>query len=339
VQELVRFYRAYGFLEEDAWRIPLRAYVHERRRLEAALEGLPALLNVTHPEGLANFQRRFRDFAADSESRELVTFRFDEDPVQKDRAITDGAGRPLRTDPNGLCEGTITLSRQEADALVERQGSRDGWLTFRSTSKGHEGVGQVQLVPPTGVSVVSDIDDTVKETHIPAGAKEVLQNTFFRPFVAAAAMADMYRAMDGAVFHYVSGGPFQLYEPIAEFLFGTDAGFPAGTLHMKVITKDLLSLSTWDAISRLLINPDATFAHKTQEISRLMRHFPGRSFVLIGDSGEHDPEVYAHVRKEFGAQVQEIRIRDVIDDRTNNPSRLEGMTIIPAPTIGSAQHT
>jgi phosphatidate phosphatase APP1 len=70
-----------------------------------------------------------------------------------------------------------------------------------------------------------------------------------------------------------------------------------------------------------------------------MRHFPGRSFVLIGDSGEHDPEVYAHVRKEFGAQVQEIRIRDVIDDRTNNPSRLEGMTIIPAPTIGSAQHT
>ena len=104
-------------------------------------------------------------------------------------------------------------------------------------------------------------------------------------------------------------------------------------------TKNLLSFSTWDSISRLLINPEATFDHKTQEIARLMRHFPRRSFVLIGDSGEHDPEVYGHVRKEFGPQVQEIRIRDVIDDRTNNPSRFEAMTVIPAPTIGRPQHT
>ena len=218
--------------------------------------------------------------------------------------------------------------------LAERQDSQNGWLTLRASSRGHEGVGHVQLIPPTGVSVVSDIDDTVKETHIPAGAAEVLHNTFFRRFVAAAGMAEMYQGMDGPVFHYVSGGPFQLYEPIAEFLFGTDARFPPGTLHMKVITKNLLSLSTWDAISRLLVNPDATFAHKKQEISQLMRHFPRRTFVLIGDSGEHDPEVYGHLREEFGMQVQEIRIRDVIDDRANNPTRLRGMTVIPAPTIG-----
>jgi len=337
MQELVTFYRAYGFLEGDTWRIPVRAWVHERRRLEAALERLPALLNVSHPEGLANFQKRFRDFVADSESRERVTLCFDEDSAQEDRAIADGTGGTPRTDLNGLVEGTITLSRREADMLAKRQDSQNGWLTFRASSRGHEGVGHVQLIPPTGVSVVSDIDDTLKETHIPAGATEVLHNTFFRRFVVAAGMADMYQAMDGAVFHYVSGGPFQLYEPIAEFLFGTDAGFPSGTLHMKVITKNLLSLSTWEAISRLLVNPDATFAHKKQEISQLMRRFPRRSFVLIGDSGEHDPEVYDHLREEFGLQVQEIRIRDVIDDRTNNPTRLRGMTVIPAPTIGRMQ--
>jgi hypothetical protein len=337
MHELVTFYRAYGFLEGDAWRIPLRAWVHERRRLESAFEGLPALLNVSHPEQLANFQRRFRDFVADSESRERLTLRFDEDSSQEDRTIADEAGGTPGTDLNGLVEGTITLSRREADRLAERQNSQKGWLTFRASSGGHEGVGHVQLIPPTGVSVVSDIDDTVKETHIPAGATEVLHNTFFRRFAAAATMADAYQAIDGAVFHYVSGGPFQLYEPIAEFLFGADTGFPPGTLHMKVITKNLLSLSTWDAISRLLVNPDATFAHKTQEISQLMRRFPRRTFVLIGDSGEHDPEVYGHLREEFGRQVQDIRIRDVIDDRTNNPTRLEGMTVIPAPTIGRRQ--
>ncbi len=188
--------------------------------------------------------------------------------------------------------------------LAKRQDSQNGWLTFRASSRDHEGVGHVQLIPPIGVSVVSDIDDTVKETHIPAGATEVLHNTFFRRFVAAAGMADIYQAMDGAVFHYVSGGPFQLYEPIAEFLFGTDAGFPSGTLHMKVIPNHLLSLSTWDAISHLLVNPNATFAHKKHEISQLMRRFPRRSFVLIGDSGEHDPEVYGHLREEFGCKCR-----------------------------------
>ena len=338
MQEFVTFYRAYGFLEGDVWRIPLRACVHERRPLESLLERLAAELNVSRGEGLANFQRRFRGFVADSESRERVALRFDEDPAQKDRPIADGTGGMAQTDRNGLVEGTITLSRHEADLLAERQGSGNGWLTFRASSRGHDGVGHVQLIPPTGVSVVSDIDDTVKETHIPAGANEVIHNTFFRPFVAAATMADMYRGMD-ATFHYVSGGPFQLYEPIAEFLFGTEAGFPAGTLHMKVITKDLLSISTWNAISRLLINPDATFLHKTAEIAQLMRRFPRRSFVLIGDSGEHDPEVYSHLRKQFSSQVQEIRIRDVIDARTNNPARLEGMTVIPAPTIGQQQQT
>ncbi len=66
MSELVTFYRAYGFLDGDTWRIPLQAWVHERRRFEAALELLPALLNVSHPEGLANFQKRFQDFVADS---------------------------------------------------------------------------------------------------------------------------------------------------------------------------------------------------------------------------------------------------------------------------------
>ena len=338
MSEHVTFYRTYGFLENDVWQIPLRAWVHEDALIEAAIGHLPGLLQVTAPDPVANFRRRFRAFIADSESRQAVTIRFDEDPARLDRRISDAA----RTDLNGLLQGTIRLSRHDADALMQRQGSRAGWLTFRASSSDHSGVGHVQLIPPAGVSVVSDIDDTVKETHVPAGATEVLQNTFFRPFVAADGMATMYRGMADAAFHYVSGGPFQLYDPIAEFLFGPEVAFPHGTVHMKVIPKHVPEFSTWDAISRLLINPDATFVHKEQEISQLMRRFPRRKFVLIGDSGERDPDVYRHLRQQFGEQVQEIRIRDVIDDRTKNPSRLAGMTVVarahdrPAPLRGDA---
>ncbi len=42
-----------------------------------------------------------------------------------------------------------------------------------------------------------------------------------------------------------------------------------------------------------------------------MKQFPERDFILIGDSGEHDPEVYATVLKEFKTQVKKIYIRKV----------------------------
>lgn len=331
MREQVTFYRSYGFKDRDGWSIPLRAWVHEPRLLSAVTGRLSAALGVSDEHELATFQRRFRHFVADSESREALSLRFEQD--DQDRRIVGAEGQAARTDLNGLVAGSLTLSDLEAQTLLERQGSTSGWLAFRASSAGHDGVGHVQLIPPTGVSVVSDIDDTVKETHIPAGSREVLRNTFFRRFVAAAGMAEMYRAIGDAAFHYVSGGPFQLYEPLEEFLFDEAAGFPAGSLHMKVIPKNLLSLSTWDSVERLLLNPDATVDHKVAEISTLMRRFPGRRFVLVGDSGEKDPEVYRAVRATFGAQVQEIRIRDVVGDRVANPARLEHMTVIEAPTI------
>ena len=263
MQEQVTFYRSYGFRDQDGWRIPLRAWVHERSVLAAVTGRLSAALGISDAGEIATFQHRFRDFVADSESREDLTLRFDHDDV--DRRIIDAGGRASRTDLNGLMAGSVTLTDVEARTLLERQGSTHGWLSFRASSAGHDGIGHVQLIPPTGVSVVSDIDDTIKETHIPAGSREVLLNTFFRPFAASAGMAEMYRAFENAAFHYVSGGPFQLYGPLAEFLLADAAGFPAGSFHMKVIPKHLLSLSTWESIERLLINPDATVDHKVSE--------------------------------------------------------------------------
>ncbi|TVR27681.1 MAG: DUF2183 domain-containing protein [Balneolaceae bacterium] len=64
------------------------------------------------------------------------------------------------------------------------------------------------------------------------------------------------------------------------------------------------------------------------------------SFILVGDSGERDPEVYREIANRYPDQIKEIIIRDVINDRQINPGRLEGMTIIPAPTfIGKANQS
>ena len=76
-----------------------------------------------------------------------------------------------------------------------------------------------------------------------------------------------------------------------------------------------------------------TFEHKVPTITTLMERLPGRTFVLIGDSGEQDPEVYRTIASRFPAQVREIVIRDVVNARVRDPKRLAGMTVVPAPTV------
>jgi phosphatidate phosphatase APP1 len=195
-------------------------------------------------------------------------------------------------------------------------------LTYRVVSAGHDGGGRIQLLKPNGLSVISDIDDTIKITELPAGMGIVVRNTFFRDFVAVPGMARRYRDLGADGFHYVSGSPWQLFRPLSEFL--EKAGFPMGSFHMKFTPKNVFTLDTWRSLSKLI--GDATFNQKVKQISRILRHFPERRFILVGDSGERDPEVYRKIREDFGAQIQDIWIRDVVH-------RLEGMKIIDAPRI------
>lgn len=331
--EHVTFYPTYGYQQDDQWIIPMRIWVHENQELTTAVlvKLTDSFTDITDVEK-ANFKSRLADFVADDESREQVSFTFNNDPEQVVYQVQDQTGEFPRTDLNGLVEGFIMLPSAKATELLARQGSPQGWLTFRAISKEHTGRGLVKLVEPQGLSVISDIDDTIKVTEIPAGAKVVVRNTFFRDFEAAPGMAAMYQTMAGASFHYVSGGPWQLFKPLADFFLGPRGGFPAGTFHMKNIRKNLLSADTWRDL-RELAGGDATFDQKVSQISEIMGNFPARQFILIGDSGERDPEVYAHIRNRFPGQVQEIRIRDVVNDRENQPQRLAGLTIIPAPTV------
>jgi hypothetical protein len=333
-EEKVTFYSTYGYKEGDNWVIPMRVWVRERRALGERLSAkVAASMGNLGLHEINNFRSRTQDFAADSESREEVTFAFDNDPANQRYNVQNSHGASLRTDLNGLIEGVIKISTTKASELLRRQNSRDGWLTYRATSNGHSGTGRVRLIDPSGLSVISDIDDTIKVTEIPAGSKIVVRNTFFRDFVAAPEMATMYQGLQGASFHYVSGGPWQLYEPLSQFLFSEEIGFPEGTFHMKNVRKNLLSANSWEDFKILVTNENATMEQKLSQISEIMRRFPERKFILIGDSGEKDPEVYRKIRDQFHDQVLEIRIRDVVNDGEKNPSRLEGMTIIPTPTV------
>lgn len=166
--------------------------------------------------------------------------------------------------------------------------------TDSSTSRAH-------LIEPTGISVISDIDDTIKHTDVVDRA-QLLNNTFLREFRAIEGMTQLYQAWagQGAQFHYVSASPWQLYEPLAELL--AQQAFPAGTYHLR-------SFRLRQAMLRqmLIFRRPGKYAR----IKSLVAQFPQRQFVLVGDSGEYDMEIYGAIARRFPRQIPAIFIRDL----------------------------
>jgi phosphatidate phosphatase APP1 len=78
--------------------------------------------------------------------------------------------------------------------------------------------------------------------------------------------------------------------------------FPEGSLYLR--TFRIKDSSFFD-----FLKPSTKY--KILTITKLMKQFPERDFILIGDSGEHDPEVYAAILKKFTEQVKKIYIRKV----------------------------
>lgn len=160
-------------------------------------------------------------------------------------------------------------------------------------------VGQAQLIAPTGLTVISDIDDTIKQSEV-ADRRSLLRNTFLHPFRAVDGMAELYRRWEdqGAAFHYVSSSPWQLFDCLQEFL--ALHGFPWGSFHLRAIRlKD-------PSILKLFVARRST---KLRVIRSIVRMFPHRRFILIGDSGERDPEIYGAIARRFPAQISQVLIR------------------------------
>jgi hypothetical protein len=188
-------------------------------------------------------------------------------------------------------------------------GAAGEWIAFRALTKPGDVrafTGAVQLVARTGLSVVSDIDDTIKDSNV-LDKRELALNTFVRDFRDVPGMSELYQrwAREGSVaFHYVSGSPWQLLAPIGEFM--ERDGFPRGSFHLR-------RFRVTDSSAREFLE-NRTLEFKVETIDRLMALLPDRRFVFVGDSGEKDPEVYAELAARCPRQVAAIVIRNVTQE-------------------------
>lgn len=168
------------------------------------------------------------------------------------------------------------------------------------------------LLPSTGISVISDIDDTIKVSNV-GDRKQLLANTFLREFRGIEGMAELYADWfeQGSEFHYVSSSPWQLHGPLQELQ--THQGFPEGTLHLRNFRLRQHMLERALMIRR---------HGKSTSIKSLFRTMPNRKFVLIGDSGEKDPEIYRKICRKYVHQVAALFIRNT-EHRPLDNDRLE----------------
>lgn len=218
------------------------------------------------------------------------------------------------TDKKGHARKEIKIPRETAEALA-----KDGVLTFTGglSTKENRIEGRVLLVPETGLSVISDIDDTIKESEV-YDREELVENTLFYPFRPVEYMARLYKEWEdcGAAFHYVSLSPWQLFVPLDQFL--TEAGFPLGSVHLRYMKP--LGFG-------LLFGREKH--SKIEIIEEILKKYPERRFVLVGDSTQKDAEVYAGIVKKYPEQVEHVYIRYVFKGVNTEEGLKEILTEIP----------
>jgi phosphatidate phosphatase APP1 len=180
--------------------------------------------------------------------------------------------------------------------------------------------GTATVVPHDAIVVVTDMDDTIKDTNVLDRASAEL-NTFVNAFRPVAGMPEVYRRWNSPPgpklhFHVVSAGPWQLYGPLREFTDGEN--FPPFTWDMRPVD---IGFNPVAALRELHPNPDVIFKHKVARIRALLRQLPN-PVVLIGDSAEQDPEVYAEIANACPDRVAAVFIRDIPGARARNDDAL-----------------
>ncbi|KAF9024239.1 hypothetical protein BDZ89DRAFT_1069203 [Hymenopellis radicata] len=162
--------------------------------------------------------------------------------------------------------------------------------------------------PDSGFGVISDIDDTVKVSHV-LDKIALAKATLFEDPTPVSGMPDLYatlaQTLDDPNFIYISGSPFQLYPFLRDFL---ETSFPEtrGPIFGKNLT-----LSDPAGILDLLFDDNDKFDFKLSQISRVQGMFPNKKFLTVGDSTEKDPETYGEAFRLFGDFIQCIWIRKV----------------------------
>lgn len=170
---------------------------------------------------------------------------------------------------------------------------------------GSEPVVSEVFVVPDGqrIGVVCDVDDTVMVTALPrpllaAWNSFVISEHARMPTPGMAVLMErIHRAHPMAPIMYLSTGAWNVAPTLRRFL--SRNAYPEGTL----------LLTDWGPTRTRWFRSGT--AHKVNSLRRLVREFPDVKWLLIGDDGQRDPDVYNGFALRYPDHVAGILIRNL----------------------------
>lgn len=305
--ENVVFFRTDASYVEGAeeWLVPVHGWVYEDERSWFRKNAFSRILRAKYGLAVSEdnsifFDRRTGLMIADNERNKVVVIE-----------VGDERHTLPRSGPNGHFKGELRIAQQDIEQVAD--GDIVRYRALLPAADDREFTGAFRLIPTDGVSIISDIDDTVKITGV-TSKRDLMDNTFYREFAAIPGMAERYQEWEdhGLEIHFLSSSPWQLYPELYEFTRAHD--FPWASFYLKNVRfKDRTFLNLFKEGS----------VTKPIQIAHLLERFPARQFVLIGDSGEQDPEAYTMMMMQYPERIKGIFIRNVTGETLNDERFLE----------------
>ncbi|MEZ3161100.1 phosphatase domain-containing protein [Microbacterium sp. BWT-B31] len=214
--------------------------------------------------------------------------------------------------PIGYAQVTVRIGEHSHDIVADRGGVVDtvipaqlasGWQTLTMQVEGQEPVESRVFIVGSEVrfGVVSDVDDTVMVTALPrpllaAWNSFVVDEHARLPVAGMAVLLErIVRENAGAPLIYLSTGAWNIAPTLSRFL--TRHLFPAGAM----------LLTDWGPTHDRWFRSGK--AHKETNLRRLAAEFPHVKWLLIGDDGQHDDELYTTFTAEHPSNVAAVAIR------------------------------
>lgn len=174
-----------------------------------------------------------------------------------------------------------------------------------SSGKAEGEVMMISYTPDHGI--ISDIDDTILVSYATQKLMKLklmlLNNAYTRmPFEGVSALYSALQKGTGPSCNpifYVSNSEWNLYDLLHEFI--DFHRIPKGPLLLREMAVRVLRPWRIKEVNR---------NHKTEVIRKLFDMYPAMKFILIGDSGQRDPEIYSDIVEKYPGRVKAVYIRD-----------------------------
>ncbi|CAI4050006.1 phosphatidate phosphatase APP1 SKDI_14G2300 [Saccharomyces kudriavzevii IFO 1802] len=172
----------------------------------------------------------------------------------------------------------------------------------------------VDYISPYGIGLISDIDDTIKHTGVTGDRRSMFRNVFINDVKSwvVDGVPLWYKTLHDVAdvdFFYVSNSPIQTFPLLKDYIC---TNFPPGPIFLKQYSGNFFSTIMTSSANR-----------KIQPIMNILRDFPKKKFILVGDSGEHDLEAYTTTALHFPDQILAIYIRRCSNSMSDSPSHEE----------------